>query len=558
MSKNGYMILKNIFKLITDPNFRQRRREISDDIAKTRQQVLPWASQGGSGVGSYIGVVSLTNLPIVAKFHSLVSKSMQLRGYAPVIFTYTGNHFAHSYYRMFGLNNLIMWDDVIRSWKRPDLGLDEILNGLLPNDLSVSAARGITFHEIHVGEHALSLTCRKRIVGHLDLQDRETVASFRGYLKTAIQSVLAAEVWLEQNPLEKLLVRDAGYIPSGPIFEVALQRGVDCAVLEIGQRRSTWIFKRYTPATRGRHYFSLSPSTWNEIKKQPWTPIHDQALEDEFIHRYRSDSVDDTRRLQSGKQIFPVEEVYRRLDIDPQKKTAVIFSHVAWDAAFFFGSGLFDDFEDWLFQTVQFVSNTPECHRMNWIVKEHPFNVFKLQRERVKISSERRLLQPLMPLPGHVRFMPADTEINTKSLFPLVDCVLTVNGTVGMEFPCYGIPALIAGSGRYDGCGFTIEPPTREAYFESLRTLSDVQRLSPAAQELARKYFYALMVGKQVSFEDIAPTELKRIHEAQSDVHDNITIRARSLDDLRASPSLNLLADWLEEGTLPDLLGKLT
>lgn len=100
-------------------------------------------------------------------------------------------------------------------------------------------------------------------------------------------------------------------------------------------------------------------------------------------------------------------------------------------------------------------------------------------------------------------------------------------------------------------------PPTREAYFEKLRTLSSIQRLTPDVQELARKHFYALMVGKQVSFEDIAPMHLKRIHEAQSDVHDNISIRARSLDDLRTSPSLNLLADWLEEGSLPDLLGPL-
>jgi len=34
------------------------------------------------------------------------------------------------------------------------------------------------------------------------------------------------------------------------------------------------------------------------------------------------------------------------------------------------------------------------------------------------------------------------------------------------------------------------------------------------------------MVGKQVSFEDVAPMELKRIHEAQSDVHNNISIKS--------------------------------
>jgi hypothetical protein len=554
-----YHFASTTLRLFADPVYRNQQDELRHDLAVTRREVGAWARGGARLVAEnrHFGILSLTDLPMHAKFHCLVAKTMQLRDYSPVVFTYTGCRFAHSYYRLFGLDNLVMWDDVARPWGSPASGLDETVNALIPSELSISVARALTFRGVHVGEHALSLTCRKRIEGRLNLQDPETADMFRGYLKTAAQSVLAAESWLEQNPLDKLLVRDAGYIPSGPIFEVALQRGVDCVVLESGQRRSAWVFKRYTPATRGQHYFSLSASTWEEIKKQPWTATRDQALEREFVGRYSPDSVEDTRRLQSGKQILPAQEVCRRLGLDPQKKTAVIFSHVAWDAAFFFGSGLFDDFEDWLFQTVQFVVNTPECRQMNWIVKEHPFNVFKLQRETIKVSSEQRLLRPLMPLPEHVCFVPADTEINTQSLFSLADCVLTVNGTVGMEFPCYGIPALIAGSGRYDGYGFTTEPPTRAAYFEKLRTLSNVQRLDPAIRELARKHFYALMVGKQVSFEDVAPMELKRIHEAQSDVHDNISIRARSLNDLCASPSLNLLADWLEEGSQPDLLGPL-
>ena len=548
-------------RLLASPGYVKQKAELNYDLAITTREVGGWAAGGEllSEISGRLGILSLTNLPMHAKFHCLVAKSMQLRGWSPVIFTNRGYGSAHAYYRLFGLNNLVMWNDVVSQWGESSETLDKIVESLLPRRLSVSTARTITFHSVHVGEHALSLTCRYRVEGRLNLHEAGTRAMFRSHLKSAVQSVLVANNWLEQTPLDKLLVRDAGYIPSGPIFEVALQRGVDCAVFEFGQRRSTWVFKRYTPTTRGQHYFSLSPSTWEEIKKQPWTSERDEVLEQEFAGRYRSDSVDDTRRLQSGKQILPENEIYRRIHLDPQKKTAIIFSHIAWDAAFFFGSGLFDDFEDWLFQTVQFVSQTAECRQMNWIVKEHPFNVFKLQRESIKVTSERRLLQPLMPFPEHICFMPANTEINTRSLFEIADCVLTVNGTVGMEFPCYGIPALVAGSGRYSGYGFTIEPPTQDAYFEALRTLPGIQRLDPIAQELARKHFYALMVRKQISFEDVAPMELKRIHEAQSDVHDNISIRARSLDDLRASPSLNLLADWLlDEGLQPDLLGPTT
>jgi len=159
-----------------------------------------------------------------------------------------------------------------------------------------------------------------------------------------------------------------------------------------------------------------------------------------------------------------------------------------------------------------------------------------------------------MPLPDHVKIVRSDTDINTRSLFAVVDYVLTVNGTVGMEFPCYGVPAVLAGSGRYDGRGFTVDPSTKEEYFATLKTLHTIPPLSAEARRLARQHFLALMTRRQVSLEDIARMELKRINEAQSDVHDNISISARSLREFEAASSINNLGDWLASGREPDLL----
>jgi hypothetical protein len=244
--------------------------------------------------------------------------------------------------------------------------------------------------------------------------------------------------------------------------------------------------------------------------------------------------------------------VRQQLGLDPAKKTAVIFSHVAWDAAFFFGTCLFDDFEDWLYETVRFVA--AECPQLNWVVKLHPFNVFKLQRENRGEESELRLLRPLMPLPPHVRLLRADTDINTQSLFPVVDYVLTVNGTVGMEFPCYGVPAVLAGTGRYEGRGFTIDPATRAEYFDTLRNLHALPPLDSDARRLARRHLDALVRRRQFSLDDVAPMELKRANEAQSDVHDNIHLRARPLDEFAAAASIRRLGEWLAESAEPDLL----
>lgn len=532
----------------------KRDPEIETDLRITHQMVDKWASQGKEHAdpNRIFAIVSFTNLPMHAKFHCLVAKSMQLRGYTPVIFTHSSSHFAHEYFQMFGIDRLVMWNHLKERYGETAAEAQNIVQTFPLYNPTVTQIKKIEYHGVNVGKHALSMTCRKRVEGRLNLMDSTTIKLLRNQLERAVQSVLVAERFLDENPVEKMLVRDSGYTPSGAIFETALNRGTDCVVLEFGQCRSTWVFKRYTPETKGQHYFSLSPSTWESVKNRPWTQQEDGQLEREFAGRYQPDSTDDTRRLQAGKVIKTPEEVRRQLGLDLNKKTAVIFSHVAWDAAFFYGEGLFDDFEDWLYQTVKFV--TSECPQLNWIVKEHPFNVFKLQRESVKETSERRLLHPLMPLPDHVKFMPADTDINTQSLFPIVDYVLTVNGTVGMEFPCFGIPAIVAGTGRYTGFGFTIEPSSQVAYFETLRTLQTIPRLNSEQKQLARKHLHALQVGKQVSFKDIVPMELKRLHEAQSDVHDNIHFTARSLDEFQAARSVKLLGEWLAECSEPDLM----
>jgi hypothetical protein len=549
-----YTPLKHLQRYVTDSQYRKNRNELDEDLVQTRREVASWAAQRGGDVasGGLFGVLSFTNLPMHAKFHCLVAKAMQLRGYEPIIFTQAGARHAHEYFRLFGIRHLVMWNEWVLAEGPSTSEVATLMDSLLSGDLSVSQAMEINFHGVDVGKHALSMTCRKRVEGRLNLADGATLELFREQFRRSLQSVLTAERFLDRYPVKKLLVRDSGYTPNGAIYEVALNRGVDCVVLEFGQRRSTWIFKRYTPQTKMQHYFSLSAPTWQRLKDKPWTPAEDAALNQEFSGRYRPDSTDDTRRLQTGKKLKTPAEVRTQLGLDPAKKTAVIFSHVAWDATFFYGTCLFNDFEDWLFQTVQFVAQ--HCPHINWVVKVHPFNVFKLQFETVTETSEMRLLAPLMLLPDHVRILHADTDINTQSLFPTVDYVLTVNGTVGMEFPCFGIPALVAGTGRYNGLGFTIEPPTREAYFEALRTLHTVPRLTTEAIHLARRHFYYLIRGKQVSFEDIAPMELKRLHEAQSDVSDNLHITARSVEDFAGKASIRLLAEWLASSTEPDLL----
>jgi len=79
-------------------------------------------------------------------------------------------------------------------------------------------------------------------------------------------------------------------------------------------------------------------------------------------------------------------------------------------------------------------------------------------------------------------------------------------------------------------------------------------RLDTATQTRARRYYYTLMSQRQTALDDIAPMEIKRLSEAQSDVHDNISITAHSLAEFESKTSIQRLRAWLAHSDESDIL----
>lgn len=550
-----YRPIKRQIRYWTDSKWRKNRGEIREDFKNTALMVNKWSTYGKelSDPKKEILITSISQLPVHVKFHCILAKALQLEGYTPVILTLSHFDLAHKYYKLFGIQHLISWDKYLSRHSISEVEAKELSEKLITPPLEMSKIMKLLYRNVEVGKHALSWTSRTFVSGHLDLDARETVEKFYENLAMSIRNVDAADYLFKNRPIKKLITRDLGYVTFGAIFQKASQHSIDTIAVDQGQRRSTWIFKRFTQENMGQHIFSLSKQSWEQVKSETWTDFDEQALVREFQGRYKPESTDDVRRLMTGKSEKSIEDIREQLELDPNKKTCVIFSHVAWDAAFFYGTSLFDDFEQWLFEVVKFVAS--ECPYTNWIVKLHPFNVFKLAREEGHSEeTEMRLLRTLMPLPDHIKIMRANTDISTFSMFPIIDYGLTVNGTIGMELPCFGIPTVIAGTGRYDSYGFTIEPRTKAEYFECLRTLHTIPRLTTEQIRLARRHFLALFTRRQTSFEDIAPMELLRLHEAQRDVFDNISITAKSLDEFRRARSIQEFSKWVLETDKLDLL----
>ena len=265
------------------------------------------------------------------------------------------------------------------------------------------------------------------------------------------------------------MFNERGYTPAGEVFDGCLLRGVDTIQWCGAPQSDCLIYRRYTLDTRGEHPLALSDVMWGRLLTMPWSAADDQAVADRIAANYASGAWYNRQQLQEGKAILSADEVRRILGLDPSKKTAVIFSHILYDATFFYGESLFEDYEQWLVETVRAAIANP---RLNWVVKVHPVNVWRSRMDGAELVQleAQTLHRHFGALPDHVKLMAADTPVNTFSLFDIADYGLTVRGTIGMELPCFGIPVVTAGTGRYSGRGFTIDPSSREEFGAVLAT----------------------------------------------------------------------------------------
>ena len=157
--------------------------------------------------------------------------------------------------------------------------------------------------------------------------------------------------------------------------------------------------------------------------------------------------------------------------------------------------------------------------------------------------------ETLDTLPPHIAFLPPDSSVSTLSLYEVMDYCLTVRGTVGIEAAMYGIPVLTAGTGRYDGYGFTVDSTSRAEYLARLETLETLAPLTVAQTELARRYAYGLFMLRPLELQTMR-FHYRQDESATLDLSLNLPVGRQ----IASMPDIARLADWLS-GDEDDLVG---
>ncbi len=542
--KRAYQTLKHWRYLLQDPEYRRRDRTARMDFERFCHKRGGWGlrhnlrSPGPTRKTALI--VSQYYLPL-AKVEALIMKAMHMAGFETVV---VGNR-RYDFLRygwLAGNKTVYEFSEFAREsdleWIEEQFGRLATLQDWL----------ALEYEGAHVGRFTIASTLRRLRVGQLDYQDPSTRDTLRRILESSVHSARAGIRLLEEIKPDCVLVLDRGYSGYGEVFDLALNRGIDAIVWNVGYKSNRLILKRYSLANERAHTYEPSLESWRRMSAIPWKPEYGESVRDEIARCYQTQDWFSFIGSQFNKPILSPCMTRQKLDLTDDKKVAVIFPHILWDGSFFYGKDLFNDYTHWFVETLRAAAANP---RLQWVVKLHPAHLVKAkQLNDTRRPSELDVLERAIgALPPHVKLVHPDTDLNTYSLFQIADYVVTVRGTVGMEAPVFGIPVVTAGTGRYDRRGFTLDSSTREEYLQRLATLESYPRLSADQVEIAERLAYEVLCCRPLRLSSVS-LEYERDEIATP----RVTVNCQTREQWLVSPDMQQLAAWLADGKTEDML----
>ena len=532
--------LRKAYRAAADPRRTARWAQTELDLERLRlgpgralRRARPHVAERGTAL-----IVSLSDQIYQLKLEGILAKSLQLEGYRPVVLTIRNTEWPEKYLRCFGVEDFVYPDELLEAGRADEAAA--AAREALAGDPGVQALKELDYRGAKVGQAALSSLSRRLQRGRIRLDDPDARELLPSILEESMEAVLAGEELLDRLSPELVIFNEKGYAGFGSIYDVALARGAN--VIQFVAAGIHWrdalIFKRYTEETRRVHPASLSRASWDVVRAMEWDERRETELTREFDIRYGDAEKHPDAGLQEGKRIKTADEVAEQLGLDPAKPTAVLFSHVLWDANLFYGEDLFEDQEEWLVETVKAACANPNA---NWIVKLHPANMYKAHGG--ELNDETAIREAVGELPPHVKLLRPDTDINTYSLFRLADYGITIRGTIGMELPCFGAPMLTAGTGRYSGFGFTDDSSTAAEYLDKLARIHELPRLTEEQTLLAKKHAYGLFRLRPFRFTSYR-AQFMAADRLDHPLSHNLEVLLHSPEEVESAPDLRAFGEW--------------
>ena len=371
----------------------------------------------------------------------------------------------------FGMKDCFVLDGTLpcegRGELQSRLGSDPIRQGLL----------SLKFDDIPVGDLIYDTYLRNERMGSIELiNDKlECYYLFAYRLFDAYRSIFDKYKGKVIATVQDHIV----YILWGILARLAHSRG---ATVFANQGRSSPLILRK---------FDQSDSTVDHILiflENSFQFIHERLTDKDeergfqIVNNYYRNKINHQRSRVDPKKYrhYTRCELLSQLRMDPNKPTVFVMAHVMPDAPHGQGWMLYEDYYQWLLQTLEIIKGIPE---VNWVVKSHPHGPLYTDRFTTPTA-----VAPYENRYQHIRHGPVD--MHPGSLLDAADAVVTIRGTAGLEAAVFGKPCVLAGKSQYSGHGIAIEPQTEAEYIAALKALENPKPLSAEAIRRAKAFSY--------------------------------------------------------------------
>ena len=346
----------------------------------------------------------------------------------------------------------------------------------------------LSFKGIKVGELIYSSYLFNYMTGTI----QNITPELRKYLRTCyFHYVYYEKLYKKYNP-KFIFATNSTYIPCGILFQLAIQKNIP-AYVAVWPTSNQVSVKRFDKNNNLEDLCVANPTTkeWGLIeqnRKKEWLEEGKSWMEKRFKGGDSSFGGADTAL---GKPWISKEEVLKILDINIKKKVVLVCSHVMWDDPILYIS-LYRDYYWWWVETAKIVNDIEDTV---WIFKAHPGEMDTIGRKTDQTPICSLDVLKGMNLKPHIKFLDSGLKFNNYSLMQIIDAVVTVRGTIGLEYSCIGIPVITAGTGPYSCADFTITCRSIEDYIYHLKNISKLEKLSRDKIERALIFAYFYLAG---------------------------------------------------------------
>jgi hypothetical protein len=348
-----------------------------------------------------------------------------------------------------------------------------------PPKANLESWKNFEVSKVPFGKMALSTYCRTRVTGTVNFDDPKTTDDLLRILFSLYSWHAVFTALDEKWNFDLLFFTEIFMEECGPAYYVFLNKNKNIIRFSGTVRDNAFVAKRMTWESDRKHFNSLAADLWNNIKHQDLTSDQSQELMDNFDDRYGCKwglSV----RNQRETTITPLHKMRNELGINEEDTVVIIYSHILYDTLFFNGELLFDNYADWLTQTVR---NIKPAENVKWFLKIHPSNTWRGELEYFlgnKCEEIRVLEDALGAIPSVLEIIQPQTKYSPRAWLNLCDVGVTCTGTSGIELGILGKQVISAGTGRYENAKFAHHPSTQNEYFELLQNVNAIG--APTAQ----------------------------------------------------------------------------